>query len=93
MTIILWDTGGLGRFRDLPKKYYQNLDGIFLLFDVTNEETFKNLNKWVLDIKENIKNDQASIIYIIGNKIDYDKRIISKDIAEKYAKSLRMKYF
>ena len=93
MEIDLWDTGGLGRFRDLSKEYYQNLDGIFLLFDVTKEETFNNLNKWLKDIKQNIKNDQMPIIYIIGNKIDSDNRVISKDAAEKYVKSQRMKYF
>ncbi len=93
MEIDLWDTGGLGRFRDLSKEYYQNLDGIFLLFDVTNEETFNNLNKWLKDIRQNIKNNQMPIIYIIGNKIDSNNRVISKDIAEKYVKSQGMKYF
>ena len=33
--LIIWDTAGQERFRSLPKKYYQNADGIFLLFDVT----------------------------------------------------------
>ncbi len=93
MKITLWDTAGQERFRNLPRKYYQISDGIFLLFDITNEETFNNLNKWLKDIKQNIKNDQMPIIYLIGTGIDCNNRVISKDIAEEYAKSHGMKYF
>ena len=32
--ITLWDTAGQERFKCLPKKYYQNADGVLLLFDV-----------------------------------------------------------
>ena len=51
--ITLWDTAGQDRFRCLPKKYYQNADGVLLLFDVTNEETFNNVSKWMKDVKDN----------------------------------------
>ena len=93
MRIALWDTPGQERFRTLSRNYYQKSDGIFLFFDVTNEETFNNSNWWVQQIKKNIKNDQIPIIYLIGNKIDSDNRVISKDVAEEYAKSHGMKYF
>ena len=91
--INLWDISGIYRFRKLKRLYYKNKDGIFLLFDVTREQTFKILDSWLDEIKENIKNDQMPIIYLIGNKIDSDNRVISKDEVEKYAKSRRMKYF
>ena len=42
--INFWDTAGQERFRSLPKKYYQNADGILIFFDITNEESFKNIN-------------------------------------------------
>jgi len=41
--IILWDTAGQDRYKCLPKKYYISADGILLLFDVTNKETFNNV--------------------------------------------------
>ena len=94
MKINLWDVSGQERFREISIGNGKKSDGILLLFDVTNEGTFNNLNKWWLkDIKENIKNDQAPLIYLIGNKIDSYNRIISKEVAEKYAKSHGMKYF
>lgn len=46
--------------------------------------------KWY---NQKIKDDQIPIIYLIGTKIDFNNRVISKDVAEKYAKSHGMKYF
>ena len=99
--LTVWDTAGQERFRCLPKKYYQNADGVLLLFDVTNEETFTSVSNWMKDVKANsskaISNDankQENIsLYLIGNKIDLPNRVISKEKAEEMAKSLGMKYF
>ena len=99
--ITLWDTAGQDRFKCLPKKYYQNADGVLLLFDVTNEETFNNVSNWMKDVKENSSKNVTSengkeseiALYLIGNKIDLPNRVISKEQAETQAKSLGMKYF
>ena len=97
--ITLWDTAGQDRFKCLPKKYYQNADGILLLFDVTNEETFNNNRKWVKDIKDNLninsedRQDSEIPLYLIGNNIDLPERVVSKEQAEEQAKSFGMKYF
>ena len=93
--LIIWDTAGQERFRSLPKKYYQNADGIFLLFDVTKPETFKNVSSWMKDIQNNANrgNDTSSIIiYLLGNKIDMNEREISKEEAKNLADELKMKY-
>ena len=94
--MTLWDTAGQERFKCLPKKYYQNADGVLLLFDVTNEETFNNVSNWMKDVKENSNKDgkESEIaLYLIGNKIDKPDRVIQRETAETQAKSLGMKYF
>ena len=94
--MTLWDTAGQERFKCLPKKYYQNADGVLLLFDVTNEETFNNVTNWMKDVKENSNKDgkESDIaLYLIGNKIDKPGRVVDKEKAEEMAKSLGMKYF
>ena len=94
--MTLWDTAGQERFKCLPKKYYQNADGVLLLFDVTNEETFTNVNNWMKDVKDNSNKDGKEpdiALYLIGNKIDKPDRVISRETAETQAKSLCMKYF
>ena len=95
--LIVWDTAGQERFRSLPKKYYQNADGIFLLYDVTKRETFKNVSSWMKDIQNNANrgNEDISssiVIYLLGNKIDMDEREVNKEEAQALADELRMKY-
>ena len=97
--VTLWDTAGQDRFKCLPKKYYISADGIFLLFDVTNKETFNHVIEWIKDIKDNLNinsegvQDSVKPIYLIGNKIDLPGRVITKEEAEKQVKSLGIKYF
>ena len=91
--LTVWDTVGQERFRALPKKYYQNADGVFLLFDVTKEDSFSNVSNWMKDIKDNSNKESNIIIYLIGNKIDLNERKVSKESAEELAQSLGMKYY
>ena len=91
--LTVWDTVGQERFRALPRKYYQNADGVLLLFDVTDEETFMHVNDWIKDVKDNSGKESDVIIYILGNKIDMPERVITKEKAEEFAKSLGLKYF
>ena len=98
--ITLWDTAGQERFKCLPRKYYQNADGIFLLFDVTKEETFNNVLSWITDVKESLNIrigddiDRSKIkLFLLGNKIDCPDRVISSKQGEKLACSFGMEYF
>ncbi len=94
--MTLWDTGGQERFKCLPKKYYQNVNGVLLLFDVTNKETFNNVNNWIKEVKDNSNKDEKEAdiaLYLIGNKIDKPNRVVSKETIESQAKSLGIKYF
>ena len=91
--ITLWDQSGHERFRNFPKKYYQNADGFLLLFDLTYKETFDNISSWINNVKEN-SNKYKPLIYLIGNKIDdLPNREVSKEEAVDLAESLRIPYF
>ena len=100
--ITIWDTAGQDRYRSLPRSYYQNADGIFLFFDVTNQESFNDVTVWMNEInnytKSNIvgeKNEKERKIkiYLIGNKIDLLERCVTKEEAEDKAIFFGIKYF
>jgi small GTP-binding protein len=38
--IQLWDTAGHERFRTITPVYYRNVDGVLLIFDITQQSTF-----------------------------------------------------
>ena len=91
--IQLWDTAGQERFRSITKSYYKESQGLFLLYDITNRESFEGLNKWVTGIRESLgeKSDKYAII-LLGNKLDLvnedaDARKVTEDDAEKECKN------
>ena len=73
--LTIWDTPGQERLRSFPKRYYRNVDGILLLFDINDKSSFEDLNNWISDVNENIDTGEEGeekdvVIYLIGNKID-----------------------
>ena len=71
-SISLVDTAGQERYRSITKSYYKESDGILLLYDVTNKDSYKNVNIWMDSITEVMGNhkDSKYVIILIGNKID-----------------------
>ena len=49
----IWDTADQERFKAIAKSYYKDVHGILLVYDITNLESFKNLNYWLDEIKTN----------------------------------------
>ena len=90
--ISISDTAGQERFRALPLKYYQNADGTLLLFDITNQDSFDNINSWMQDLQKNGRG-KSHKIYLIGNKIDLPDRKINQDQGYTLAESLGLKYY
>ena len=88
----LWDTAGQERFRAITTSYYRGSDGALVVFDVTNENTFINVEKWISEMYNIIDKRKLSVI-IIGNKTDMDKeRIVSRERAEQLCKKYNFEY-
>ncbi len=86
----LWDTSGEERFRSITKNFYRNANGVFLVYDITKEESFQNIRDWLRDIKE--YNGDLKII-ILGNKLDLiDQRVVTTERATNYASRNNLQY-
>ena len=95
INIKLWDTAGEERYKSLTQNYFRNAEGVLLVFDVTNIESFNNLKDWISSIKLNMEGKNIFIpVVIIGNKVDMeDQREITKEQAEKFVSENNYKYF
>lgn len=88
----LWDTAGQELFRSVTRGYYRGAAGALIVFDLTNEDSFNNVERWYQDLKEVASPDVVTAL--IGNKNDLeDKRTVSYERAKKYADEHNMKYF
>ena len=43
----IWDTAGQEKFKSINRKYYWGIMGIILLFDVSDYNSFANINSWI----------------------------------------------
>ena len=65
--------------------YYKGKDGILVVYDITNRQSFDDINFWLNEIKE--KANKNTVLLLVGNKCDLeDERKVSfqegKDFAD-----------
>ena len=88
----IWDTAGQERFRTITQSYYQGAYGVIIVYDITDRKSFENLEIYNKQI--NLLENTVLIKFLVGNKTDLeDKRMVSYEEAEKYAKSLDFVYW
>lgn len=46
----VWDTAGQDKFHVITRAYYRGAHGIALVYDVTDRDSFKNVNYWIANI-------------------------------------------
>ena len=96
----LWDTAGQERFRSLIPSYIRDSNVAIIVYDISNEKSFKRNTKWIQggdegelrewnlhhlsDVREQRGNDVQ--IFLVGNKTDLEeKRMVSVDEGEQCA--------
>ena len=87
----IWDTAGQDRFKTITKTYFKGAQGILLVYDVTNEDSFENIRNWVKQIEQNAQKNVCKIL--IGNKNDKEDRKVSYEQGKELAKDYNMKFF
>ena len=77
----IYDTAGQEKYRAIISNYYNNVNGVFLVFDLTNLKSFENLNSWIEEVNSSQSN---SNIIILGNKSDLNDiiRVTDEDISD-----------
>ena len=75
LKIQLWDTAGQERFHHITRSYYRGAHGIALVYDITDNDSFKNVNYWMTNITHpaNGVDEKVSKI-ILGNKADMEEQ-------------------
>ena len=83
--IHIWDTAGQERFRSLALNYINNSHGFAFVYDITDKNSFNNINNWI-DLALD-KNKKSIFNFLIGNKRDItEKRQVSENDGQQLAK-------
>ena len=88
----IWDTAGQERFRAIARGYLRESNGIFVVFDLSDESSFDDLNLWMKEIDNSDIDKKICVKMLIGNKLDADNKVIDDETAKKFAEENNMKY-
>ncbi|CAB9508070.1 Ras-related protein Rab [Seminavis robusta] len=77
----IWDTAGQERFRTITSAYYRGADGIIMVYDTTNVESFDHVNDWLKEVNRYAA--EKTVKLLVGNKCD---RTADKAVTEEQAK-------
>lgn len=84
--VMIYDTAGHDRFRQITKVQYKGAKGVVLVYDVTDRKSFESVSSWMDHIKENA-DDEVKIL-LVGNKID----IVNRQVTTSEGEALATKY-
>ena len=88
----IWDTAGQERFKNIQASYYKGANGVLVVYDITNRESFEHLNSWLIEIEKNGNKNVYKLL--IGNKADLeDQRTITKEEGQEFASINGMDFF
>ena len=90
--IQIWDTAGQERYRSITSSYYKGSHGCFIVYDITNETSFENVERWYEYVQREAGKNIS--IILVGNKCDLEnERKISKEKGQEKAKNLKCAFF
>jgi len=65
---MIWDTAGQERFSTIVRSYYRDVHVALLCFDLTSEESFERMKKFLLETRAYAPTN--AVLLLIGTKLD-----------------------
>ena len=73
----IWDSAGQERYKALIPSYVRGAAIIFIIYDISDQKSFLNIETWINFIKQ--VNTDESLLILCGNKNDLDRQVNYKD--------------
>ena len=87
----IWDTAGQERFKNITASYYRGGNGVLVVYDITDRDSFTNLTSWLIEIEKNANKNVFKLL--IGNKNDLEsERKVTTEEGKEFADSNGMKF-
>ena len=84
----IWDTAGQEKYKAIIRAHFRRAAGALVVYDITNETSYNNVQNWVKELKENADDDV--VIMLVGTKLDIvlknrARRKVSREEAKIFA--------
>ena len=90
--LIIWDTSGQERYNSLINSYFRGSRGCFIVYDISDRNSFDNLEK-KFDLVRDYANEDVKII-LVGNKNDLEgQRKVKTEEGKNFAEKMACPFF
>ena len=86
-TLSIWDIGCQERFEFIRSTFYKGAAGIILFFDLTNEETFKEVRNWFTEVVQFTGERPFLLIGHFTNRIKQNNKILFRNEVRGFAEN------
>jgi Ras-related protein Rab-1A len=91
LKLQIWDTAGQEKFKNIVASYYRGTHGILLVFDITDKNSFLDVQTWMEEAGK--YSPEGVVRILIGNKKDLHlERSVPYEEAKNFAESLGIHY-
>ena len=78
ITLSLWDVGAQTFFKRFRKIYYTGAEAAFIVYDLTNRQSFDNIKVWYQELLDFTEEKDLPVV-LVANKLDLLDRKISRE--------------
>ena len=78
---VIWDLAGQLRFHEVRKLFYQGVHGALVVFDISNQESFNNIQHWINELWKNSGLGAIPFV-LVGNKSDLRDNIGIQSVSD-----------
>ena len=88
------DVNGNERYRNNVRLAYKGVNGFILVYDISDENSFKHIKDWLENLNENGNDQNKYCKILIGNKSDRDSnRKVQEEEGKELANQYNMPFF
>ena len=87
----IWDTSSKENYKNITTSYLKGADGVIIMYDVTDQNSFKNLRTWIENIELNPNKSLKKVL--VGNNCDEANRVVSEEEGKKMAGEFNLPFF
>ena len=82
--VDFFDLSGNEAYSEVRNEFYNNIDGVLLVFDVTSRQSFESLDSWLKELRKYGISTANTTLVLVGNKADkYPREVKEQEVSSK----------
>ena len=86
--LLIFNTIGDANYKEVRNEFYSNVDGLILMYDVTDKQSFEALPNWLDEARQFGLTSSDCTMVVVGNKIDQYPRVVTEQQVSVYQEVL-----